>query len=252
MEQTTCSWNFKAGGAAVSNTDGTITSQVSVNNTLGFSIAKYAGNGTSGATYGHGLDAAPELVLNKVTNYNQSWWAFTPTLGANKFMQLNTAAAATTDSDYYYSVSSSLFTLNGPGNPPALNQSGKNYITYNFTSKPGFSKVGTYTGNDGIQTINTGFEPAFIMYKADSASKYWSIRDNKRGSEKVLYANVASSEDTKSPNNLLFLTNGFQLQDGDSYMNGPGITYIYLAFAADPSTTTPSLANSFNTTLYSG
>ena len=84
------------------------------------------------------------------------------------------------------------------------------------------------------------------------ASKYWTIRDNKRGSEDVLYANVNSAEQTKSPNNLLFLTNGFQMQDGDSYMNGPGVNYMYLAFAADGSTTTPSLANSFATETYTG
>jgi hypothetical protein len=43
------SWNFKAGGAAVANTDGDINSQVSVNNTLGFSIVKYDGTGLSGS-----------------------------------------------------------------------------------------------------------------------------------------------------------------------------------------------------------
>ena len=34
-------WNFKAGGAAVTNTDGTITSQVSANTEAGFSIVSY-------------------------------------------------------------------------------------------------------------------------------------------------------------------------------------------------------------------
>ena len=37
------SWNWKAGGAAVSNTDGAITSQVSANVDAGFSIVKYTG-----------------------------------------------------------------------------------------------------------------------------------------------------------------------------------------------------------------
>mgnify|MGYP003313272202 CR=1 FL=1 len=253
-------WAWKAGGAAVSNTDGTITSQVSVNNTLGFSIAKYAGNGTSGATYGHGLDAAPELVLNKVIDYNQSWWAFTPTLGANKFMQLNTAAAATTDSDYYYSVSSSLFTLNGPGNPPALNQSGKNYITYNFTSKPGFSKVGTYTGNTtNLPIVSTGFEPAFLMIKAATITDSWFMVDNKRETSNPrgdrLFANSSAAEASEPGAQVNFLNGGFQITGsggGAGQTNSNGATYLYLAFAADPSTTTPSLANSFSTITYSG
>ena len=36
-------WNWKAGGTAVSNTDGTITSTVSANVDAGFSIIKYTG-----------------------------------------------------------------------------------------------------------------------------------------------------------------------------------------------------------------
>jgi hypothetical protein len=49
------SWNWKAGGTAVTNNDGTIASQVSVNKDSGFSIVKYTGNATVGATVGHGL-----------------------------------------------------------------------------------------------------------------------------------------------------------------------------------------------------
>ena len=247
----TVAWSLKAGGAAVSNTDGTITSQVSVNNTLGFSIAKYAGNGYTGATYGHGLDATPELVLNKVLNYDQSWWAFTPTLGANKFMQLNTSAAATTDSDYYYSVSSSLFTLNGPGNPPALNQSGKNYITYNFTSKAGFSKVGTYTGNGSTKFIVTGFEVGFVMIKSTNASTGWSMYDSVRGGNKGLEANTAAAEFSNANNIISFHANGFSASSLN-HENTNNNNYIYLAFAADGSTATPSLANSFATETYNG
>ena len=47
-------WNFKAGGAAVTNTDGTITSQVSANTEAGFSIVTFTGNGAN-ASVGHGF-----------------------------------------------------------------------------------------------------------------------------------------------------------------------------------------------------
>ena len=40
-------WNWKANGAGVANTDGTISSTVSANTTSGFSIVSYTGNGTS-------------------------------------------------------------------------------------------------------------------------------------------------------------------------------------------------------------
>ncbi len=55
---TYASWNFKGGGTAVSNTDGSITSSVSANTTSGFSIVSYTGTG-SNATVGHGLGVAP-------------------------------------------------------------------------------------------------------------------------------------------------------------------------------------------------
>ena len=38
-------WCWKAGGPAVANNDGSITSQVSVNQTAGFSIVSYTGTG---------------------------------------------------------------------------------------------------------------------------------------------------------------------------------------------------------------
>ena len=48
-------WCWRGGGAAVSNSDGSITSSVSVNQEAGFSIVSYTGNGSAGATVGHGL-----------------------------------------------------------------------------------------------------------------------------------------------------------------------------------------------------
>ena len=253
------SYAFKAGGAAVSNTDGSITSSVSVNNTLGFSIVKYDGAGLSGSasTVGHGLDAAPQLMIIKCYEQgktNSAIFVYAEGAGNTKEGYFYSDSAFTDDTGRWNSTSptSTVFTLGSSWSSYPAYYAGDT-IAYCFTSKTGFSKVGSYTGNGGTQTINTGFEPAFIMYKAiDSASKYWTIRDNKRGSEKVFYPNSPNAEQTKSPNNLLFLTNGFQMQDGDSYMNGPGVNYMYLAIAADPSTTTPSLANSFNTTLYNG
>ena len=56
-------WNWKAGGSASSNTNGTITSSVSANPSAGFSIASYTGNNTAGATIGHGLSQAPDWVI---------------------------------------------------------------------------------------------------------------------------------------------------------------------------------------------
>jgi hypothetical protein len=57
-------WLWKAGGTAVSNTAGSITTNASVNTTAGFSIVTYTGTG-SNATIGHGLGVKPDAVFFK-------------------------------------------------------------------------------------------------------------------------------------------------------------------------------------------
>ena len=64
------SWNWKANGAGVSNTDGSITSTVSANTDAGFSIVSYTGNGSNSQTVGHGLGASPDVVILKDRDTN--------------------------------------------------------------------------------------------------------------------------------------------------------------------------------------
>jgi hypothetical protein len=58
---TYAAWNWKAGGTAVSNTDGTITSSVSANPTAGFSVVTWNAPASGSTTVGHGLSSAPEI-----------------------------------------------------------------------------------------------------------------------------------------------------------------------------------------------
>jgi len=224
-------WQWKAAGIPTINTDGTITSTVSANQAAGFSIVKYAGNATSGATYGHGLSATPELVITKVINSANAWWVFTPFLGSNYFMQLNTDAALTTDVDYYYSVSSTVFTLNSTS--VALNGSGLNYISYCFHSVAGYQKVGSYTGAVG-KTLDFGFSPRFVMIKKTDSAYNWNIYDNQRGGgvldqRYLLLANTNSSEFTSSVVHIDFTSNGVSFPNSYDGTNQTGGTYIYLA-----------------------
>ena len=246
------SWNFKAGGAAVANTDGTITSQVSANNTLGFSIASYTSTGTSGSTFGHGLDVIPELVLLKCKDAGgTNWIVGGSTVGSSYYLSLNSTAGQTSSSNWLVPSATTLQLNQTFGN---ANSSGREYITYNFTSKAGFSKVGTYTGNGSLTLIVTGFEPAFLMIKRNSGSGSWIMLDNKRDTSnprtKFLTANTADAEGDAASINVDFLANGFTVDGNNADINNG--TYIYISFAADGSTSTPSLANSFATELYTG
>jgi len=252
-------WNFKAGGVAVTNSVGTIDSQVSANNTLGFSVVKSTYTSTASYTVGHGLSERPQIVFNK--NLDQSdasygqWWTWIEGITGNNgdYIRLNATNGKnafsdtfTTDTTIKYSTD---FQVTGTN---------KSIISYAFTSKPGFSKVGTYTGNGSTNgtMVQTGFEPAFLMIKrTDASGASWLIVDNKRvgtANEKhELFANTSSAE-SSSGYDIAFLSNGFQLQTTTSNANTNGGSYIYLAFAADGSTATPSLASSFSPTTYAG
>ena len=75
-------WSWKAGGTGVANTDGTISSTVSANQTAGFSVVSYTGNGTIGATIGHGLNQTPEFVITKNRDAATNWPIWTSLTGS--------------------------------------------------------------------------------------------------------------------------------------------------------------------------
>ena len=244
-------WNFKAGGAAVANTDGGVTSQVSVNNTLGFSIVDYTAPG--GTAIGHGLNGAPDLIILKSVNATEDWLIYNSISGTGNYLSFSRNGgtdAVVGRAASFSSVTATTFT-------DLWTSASLNWIAYCFKSQPGFSKVGSYTGNNVTNNVQTGFEPAFLLIKNISAgyTNNWIMVDNKRSPinqrKQVLNANLSNAESTETVN-INFLTNGFQLTNGNSAVNDGSATYLYLAFAADPSTTTPSLANSFDTELYTG
>ena len=228
-------WAWKAGGPDVLNQDGTIDSQVSANTEAGFSIVKYNGNGTSGATVGHGLSSAPEMVIIKRTNDVSNWRVGTNATGTLLDGYFNLTNALSVDTSTFQSFNSNTITLGSSNdvNTPNVNDA---YIAYCFHSVDGFSKFGSYvgTGTTSGATIVTGFEPAFVMIKRTDAAGFWTILDNKRDTtnpnDKPLYANASNAESTAQATN--FYENGFQPVTTDSDVNASG-SYIYMAFAEE-------------------
>ena len=82
-------WNWKANGAGSSNTDGSVTSTVSVSTTSGFSICKFDATGST-MTFGHGLGVKPAVMFVKRTdsNSNGNWIVYHKNVGATKFLTL--------------------------------------------------------------------------------------------------------------------------------------------------------------------
>ena len=229
------SWNWKANGAGSANTDGSISSTVSANTTSGFSIVSYTGNGTSGATIGHGLSSAPSMIIFKSISTTNSWLVYHKGIGATKFLRLETTDAEAVASSVVNDTAptSSIITLGDSG---GVNANGVTFIAYCFAEKVGYSKIGSYVGNGNADGsfIYTGFKPALIIMKrSDASGNNWRIFDNKRSTsgfnviDKTLRPNDSAIEGSS---NIDFVSNGVKIRNTDAEDNTSGGTYIYMAF----------------------
>jgi hypothetical protein len=229
-------WCWKAGGSTSSNTNGSITSSVSVNASAGFSVVTYTGTNVSGATIGHGLGVAPSLIIIKNRTSAEAWPVYHRSVGATKYLVLNTTAAEATSSTPWNNTAptSTVFSL---GNWNALNENGSNHVAYCWTPIAGYSAFGSYTGNSSTDGpfVYTGFRPRFIMTKPAGDVGAWVINDTARDtynvSQNYLLAN--SSDAQGSLVGIDILSNGFKPR-GASYNNPNGISVIYMAFAENP------------------
>jgi len=249
--QTYAAWTWKAGGTAVSNTDGTITSQVSANTTAGFSIVTYTGS--TSESVGHGLGVAPKAIFVKDRDATSSWAVYHQGIQdttANGFMELNTISAVQTGSNPRFlsgtagtsQPTNTVFYVNNYSGS-TTNNTGNDYIAYCFAEIEGFSKFGSYIGNGNADGpfIYTGFRPAWIMWKSSTqSSSGWYIVDTRRNpyneaSGADLYAQGTEAEPASGSGNMIDInSNGFKHRSNRLYINGNGASYIYMAFAESP------------------
>jgi len=231
---TFASWNWLAGGTASSNTDGSITSNVSANTTSGFSIVSYTGNLTANATVGHSLGVAPAMIIIKNRTDAVDWFVYHKNLTSTYNVKLNTTDAEFGGA-YIFDSTSSTFKLRDHN---VVNGSGDSMIAYVFAEKQGFSKFGSYIGNGSTDGtfVYTGFKPAMVIYKKSSGTENWFIHDNKRQGfnpeNELLFPDLSNAEGTV--NRIDLLSNGFKATTSDGGINGSGATYIYMAFAENP------------------
>lgn len=234
--QTFVGWQWKAGGPAVTNTVGTITSQVSANPAAGFSVVTYPGNGISGATVGHGLGIAPGLIIQKRRNVDNAWRVWHKDLSTGRVLYLASTAAET--------LETAAFNGGGPTASTVVLGSGGDTnlglgLLYCFAEIPGYSKIGSYTGNGSADGpfVFCGFRPRFLLIKRmGGAGTNWIIYDtyrdihNDTGLE--LMANTSAAELDARPD-LDILSTGFKLREANPEFNSSD-TYIFYAVAETP------------------
>jgi len=231
-------WNWKANGSTTSTvTDGTINSTVQTNETAGFSIVTWTGDGEDQATIGHGLGVKPSWIIAKSRNVAGNWRVWHQSLSSEKFMTLDqNVVPGTSDSVWGTSPAQGTATFS-IGSNTDVNQDTKLYVAYVFREITGYSKFGSYVGNADTNGpfVFTGFRPAWIMIKRFDTTGSWLIYDNARNPDNMVtqytFADITNAEG--SDGKVDFLSNGFKQRSPSSYTddNASGGTYLYMAFA---------------------
>ena len=238
-------WNWKAGGTAVSNTNGTITSSVSANPSAGFSIVSYTGSGSAG-TVGTGLSQRADLIITKGRSNSGNWATWHKDLtGAfdsnGGYAYLNSTGAAATTTVFYDGTGFTSSVFKWRGGNENVNQSSRTYLSYCFHSVDGYSRVGSFIGN-GSETagpfVYCGFKPKFLLVKRATDVGSWFLFDTERSPHNVMNAKLSAensgAEESDTSWNIDFLSNGFKLRSPHVYMNSGSNTHIFIAFAENP------------------
>jgi hypothetical protein len=213
-----------------------------------FDVVTYTGNGTAGRTVSHNLGTTPAVIMIKALNSAQDWAVYHRSVGATKFMRLNTTAEAIASTSIFNDTepTATEFTV-GTNNKTNGNY---NYVAYLFAHNDGdgdfgdgtqdIIKCGSYTGN-GSSTgpeVDLGFEPQFLIVKNASTSANWGILDNMRGvttggNDALLFPDLSNAE-VFDADRVDFNSTGFTVKDTGNIFNGSGNTYIYIAIRRGP------------------
>ena len=237
-------WCWKAGTSVSGTTTGGTGKAYSgsVNTDSGISIITYIGNDNSAHVVPHHLGATPELTIIKERTTADIWVVQNSVAGFGNYMTLHTnSASTTTGTNFITSVNSTAVTMNENA---VNNEDGNAFVLYSFVTKQGYSKIGSYYGNNlaAGNFVYCGFKPAFILIKEIDGTGNWALQDNKRindslsdsnnGNMVQLYANNTNADDTDPY--VFTMANGFKNINANSDTNAAGKTYLFMAFAEAP------------------
>tara|TARA_R100000278_G_scaffold4370_1_gene7447 strand:- start:767 stop:3181 length:2415 start_codon:yes stop_codon:yes gene_type:complete len=240
------SWNWDAGSSTVTNNNGSISSQVRALPEAGFSIVTYSGNGSAGATVGHGLGVAPASIIIKCRSNNDNWMVYHQQMNNGSspedfYMELNESDAKKDDPRMMNDTAptSTVFSLKNDG---STNSSGRTYVAYCFAEIAGYSKFGMYKGtggNDDNACVFCGFRPHWILLKKTTGGETWCLIDTARDVNNVggakLAPNNSNSESTVTGGDRCDIySSGFKPRDGAGQFGENNADYVYWAFAENP------------------
>jgi hypothetical protein len=228
-------WAWDAGTSTVTNTAGSITSQVRANPSAGFSVATFTTQSSGTATIGHGLNTAPAFIITKIRTFGAGYYCYHSSIGPTRWIFLETTAANSNPSITIWNDTAPTSTVWSLGSGLAGSYS---IVAYCFAPVSGNSSFGSYTGNGNIDGpfVYLGFRPAVVIVKMTSSTGNWTILDSKRIGYNVdnnpLFPNLTTAEGTTD---LIDITStGFKVRTTDATFNTNAGTYLYAAWAESP------------------
>ena len=207
----------------------------------GFNIIEYTGNSNAGGTntqnVAHNLGGTPDFFITfragDTANARTPWVWHGSAPADRQRLQLNDTTAGSTLTNFWGQPTATDLVF-GPGDN--TNANGFDFLVYAWRAVPGYSAFGSYQSSTNPPFIYTGFKPAFILIKRINNTEHWQILDSTRNNgnpaNSVLQPSATSTEDTRSVNDVDFLSNGFRLRNtANPFNNG---TYVYCCFAEHP------------------
>ena len=229
------------GGTTATNTSGTISSTVQVNQNSGLAIVEYTGNGSNGATVGHGLGKAPEWIMVKNRDATDDWACYHVFNGNTHYMILNSNGGKVDNT--YWADTSPTSTVFSIGTDHKINASTEKYIAYCWTGIEGFSSFGGWdeaTDNVRGPFIHTGFRPKCVMIKMTVTGDNWGWLDSRRNTYNprntmFTFGSNSPGESTNDYYAVDFYSTGFQVTSNNAQVNHTSYDpYIYMAWADVP------------------
>jgi hypothetical protein len=185
----------------------------------------------------HNLGVVPTLMIVKSRAPDPSQWRVYDVFdGADNYMALNTTAATASGYGAYWGNSttptSSVFSVSSSNNISA-----GTFVAYLFSTCPGVSKVGSYTGTGTTLQIDCGFTAGsrFVMIKRTDSTGDWYVWDSARGiiagNDPYLFMNSTAAEVTGT-DYVDTYSAGFEISStAPAAINANGGSFLFLAIA---------------------
>jgi len=199
-------------------------------------VVCYTGTG-SPTTINHNLTVPPEMMIVKDRISTFNWFVYNSSLGNTNQMYLN-ATGATSSGSVSWNSTNPTSTVFSVGGNAGVNGAGETYVAYLFATCAGVSKVGSFTGTGGTQSVACGFGSGgarFILIKRTDSTGDWYVFDSANGltssSSPYLKWNSTAAQ-TTGYNGIYASSGGFTLDStASSTVNINGGSYIFLAVA---------------------